>query len=1856
MTLPACDSVLAREDFAPCFRNRYINTVLPLTGLALSAAVFAIQYAHSARKHAKMAAAVAQLDPAASSFHIGAGTRASAPAPGATSRPRERSSTNVFAAALAKILPWNAPRILGAAGSGAKSKAKDGTTDADGSPVSAATLAVFRTENAMVLNEVHSTPLHSLDEAQLRRKRRFDLAKRTADLLGAIALASMHAAGWVLSGQLSETAWAATWSYFAILGGFSLGTSHSLFTHKTAMFILYFFVAIVNLRSVLLDDERGPVLTLTALKLAVGTLLLGPTLFMPLDSKVPADIAAVHRTMQARTQFGEPTTAIPTPARRHSPPPSVSAGEGDADERQPLLADDPLSLEAAAAHADPVAEKERPLAPPEVRASLYERIFFSFVTPYMLKHYSEQFTLPAVPDLPPADKAASVVAAFRAGSSRHSTATGDSDSSPSSLLPSNKPLAWRLVVHFGGFLSLQFFWAALEAVFEISPAVGLRLVLSYIAERDAERAGAGKMTTPWHMGVLYVCFMGLGQCVCAICASQCLFIGRRICIRLRAILITEIISKSLRRSDIGGASKGKKGSEDGDESAEGDVGAKKAGDDDEGEDEDFLKNGGRATDGQVVNLVSVDVFKVSEICAYLHFLFPSTPISIAICLYLLYDLLGWSALIGFGCLVVMLPAQILVARFFVNLQKRLLEATDKRLNLTTEVLNCIKTVKFFAWEEAFADRLGKTRKQELRVLKQRSAAWLASAFFFIGTPVLVTVVTFAVHTQIFHKNLDAETAFTALALFNLLRMPMDALPDMIVQCLSALVSVRRIDAFLREAETLKYEQLLRDDQESTGDDHPVIGFQDATFVFKVDANEDEPPAFALRDLNLTFPEGKLSIIAGPVGCGKTCLLLSLLGETQRTAGRTFMPCPIARALEPVDPVTGLSETVAYVSQSAWLLGTTVRENILFGSPYNAQRYKAVLKACSLEPDLKILEYHDETEVGEKGTSLSGGQKARVALARALYSPAKYVLIDDALSAVDAHTAEHLYRNYLLGDLMKGRTCVLVTHAVTLVLPGAAYAVQLSNGRVVAAGPAAELAAQGVFDHETGGKSSTASNADSSAPETVVNDGDAHKKDKEKGDGKEDGGEAIIEEIDDAERRATEEADIKTRQEKKKLSDLEEGYGKGSVGIEQYLLYIRSFYNSRWATTLYWTGALGLLILSRLTDVGLSASLRNWAASYSAAPEREVADAFALSGRMAPNVSGWTFPGAQTRQFIIPPPSAWFTTLSEKVASMHGSYLAEDPTHSTSSPQVILTDVESAHEAWAADQSMHYLQLYAAWAFVFIVISLTRDLALLFGALRSSRNLYDRMTKAILRARPQFFDRTPVGRIMNRFSKDLETVDQEMAPTFLFLIDVFLQGVVILVVSSYTLPPMLGFSVVVVIIYGLIGAVYIVSSRDLKRIESVQRSPIFTLVGEVLGGAVAIRAYGDAARFTRHCLRLIDKSSRPFFFLWYENRWLSMRVDTFAGIVSLGVGLGLIWRQDIDAALAGFTLSFTIQLVDAALWTVRMLTENEINFNSIERIGEYLNIEAEKSIGQEPPAHWPTASGSIVVDGLTVRYAPEFEPVLKGVSFEVKPGEKVGIVGRTGSGKSTLALCFFRFLEAEAGSISIDGISIAGVPLKTLRQRLTVIPQDAQLFSGTVRSNLDPFNQYEDGELWLALQRVKLASSSSGTPAASRAPTRPPSPTATAGGEGEGEGEGEAPELPSLFTSLEAPIEQGGRNLSSGQRQLVALARGLLKMRDSRILILDESTANLDSASDRQIQRTIRTEMAPGATLLVIAHRLRTIIDFDKILVLDKGTVLEYDSPMALLEREDSSFRELCERSGEMAMLKDLARQAAAKGA
>ncbi|KAE8251675.1 hypothetical protein A4X06_0g2584 [Tilletia controversa] len=2020
-------------DFDPCFQRNILNTAIPLTFLFTSLLVFLIDLARQSTRRRHAARKVAALDPASSHFHtVHEQAQLVAEQEGRT---RAGLLSTFLAPVLYRLLPWTGPRILqpsrrassvgtnggrptgffssnAAQAEAGRTASTAATSAGEGAPTtphaSAAAAEVFRVENGVILSEVHATPLaRFISEETQQSNVRTALIKRLTELAASALLVGVSGAALGEEMIWSNVAWLAFWVYFtAMLCGYTLVSSHSLYMHKTVLSVAALFIAFLNFRTALLAHFSLPFghpeymttwqIGLHAAQLACTLVVAGASLLFPYPSRTPARLRAIYQTMQSdelhvsalhtlkparmdTTAAAEEGDSAPGPHNAsesavldlgdpeapHGRPSALRAAITVPDVRSPpavgeagrnhKISSADRGLEGAytplppghtvnsVPHQPPpppsssADEKEEsiPPAPLEDRPSLLSRAFFSFVAPVVRKHYKEQFTLPAVPDLSAENRAAAVLACFR--SQGHAPAGGAAapDAGSTAALeaeamlmplpgPPSESLPYRLLLHFKADLAYQFAWAFIQAIFELSPAVGLRLILAWIGTRGRAQSGhlaEGEELLPIHMAVSYALAMGLGQLIFSVAASQGLMRGRKICIQLRAILISEIVTKSLRRKDVGG-----KGAVEDEEEVEGKKkekkeGGKKGG---KGKEEVGEKEGARATDGQIINLISVDVFRVSEIAAYLHFVAVSAPVLIILSLFMLWRVLGWSGLAGMTVLVGSIPIQTLSAKLFLHVQEKLLVATDKRLSLFSEVLSAMKTVKFFAWERSFEERMEATRAHELKMLRNRYLAWLCQFLTFFATPMLVATVTFTVHTRVLHQPLPAETAFTALALFGIMRQPLDQLPDMVVNVLSALTSVRRIDKFLREEETPKYEQLLGAAQDRMPGD-PFIGFQDATFTF-AEANgsteNDLPPAasgggngvatsstgsssaevesFILRDLNLTFPIGELSLIGGPVGSGKTMMLLSLLGETRQVSGRVFMPCPVARAIVPKDPATGLQEAVAYCSQNPWLLSSTIRENILFGQEMDTARYRDVLFACALETDMLILEYGDMTECGEDGVTLSGGQKARVALARALYSPAKYLLIDDALSALDAHSAKHIYVHCLKGKLMQGRTVVLVTHAISLCMPGAAFAVALQDGKVAAAGRPADVLATGVFDDEGGVHG---------AEEEEGDESDAEKEDEAV---EEKLNEEIVEDL-------AEEADAKTKEKataakaaatadrrgaidpeelRKKLSvtksnKTEETYAKGSVSYNTYRMYFLSIDKRPLVVLSFWVVLIALFLGARVADIGAAAWLRQWASSFEQYPKKKSADAESawetvrmmvavvgprsLSGMVPDRVR--TLPWAVThaarnvsvaavvehpavRQFVSHSNLGQYVFAGEDVQQLQ----QQQPLFiSNSLPSMLVSD------SGAPD----YLRIYIGLSVLFVILAMLRDLWSYGGSLLASKEIYSRFIKALMLAKPSFFEKTPHGRIVNRASKDIEALDQEMGGGLLFLSEMILQTVAIFGIVIWANPYFIFIGIFILFAFFTIGSLYLGSARDLKRIESVTRSPIYSLIGEVLSGSVIIRAYADSGRFARHTLRLIDQTNRPFYTLWLTNRWLSIRVDTMAALTAMCTALFMILNPRVDAGLAGFTLSYTIQLVDTVLWTVRMYSQVEITANSVERIDEYLRLEPERIGGEEPPAYWPSSTGDIIIENLSVRYGPEFPRALDSINLRIKAGQSIAICGRTGSGKSTLSLAFFRFLEAEAGSIIIDGLDISKVPLRTLRRRLTIIPQDAQLFTGTIRQNLDPFGEHEDSELWMALVKCRLASPY--TPMASRAASRPTSvresvrpitgstsngrsslnpATAAAAGSTQDDpaveraGSDTAEDDIQTITSLDTQVEQGGKNFSAGQRQLIALARGLLKLRDSRVLILDESTANLDSASDAAVQRTIRTEMAPNATVITIAHRLPTIMHSDLVVVMDRGAVMEFASPAELLQQPDSRFYQLCAASGkaEFEKLRELA--------
>jgi len=814
--------------------------------------------------------------------------------------------------------------------------------------------------------------------------------------------------------------------------------------------------------------------------------------------------------------------------------------------------------------------------------------------------------------------------------------------------------------------------------------------------------------------------------------------------------------------------------------------------------------------------------------------------------------------------------------------------------------------------------------------------------------------------------------------------------------------------------------------------------------------------------------------------------------------------------------------------------------------------------------------------------LSGGQKARISLARALYSPAKVLLLDDVLSAVDSHTAQHLFNHVLNGPLMKDRTCILVTHAVDLCMPAASFVVSLDRGQVLFAGePSLSKLASTLANLSE----NTEVQGNQSAPES-----DSHLTIENLVAAIPNEDEAIVE--------------IKTRATQRLVE--EEHQAVGAVSLKTYRLYYDCL-----GGFMPLFNTFILFILAELGNVLSTWVLKQWAESNQTSPDPT-----------SPIVSNWLTPS------ILASPQ-----LSSAVPNL--LYFHQD-TLSEKDP-----DLEKRLD--------HYILLYLLTGMFALAFELIRETYFTCRSIIAGRKIYERLISTLLNAQVRFFDTVPMGRVLNRLSTDVRTVDRDLADALIYMAEDVLSTIAILVVVIAVLP--MGFLVSTMgacLIYVAIGYLYLASTREIKRSESTSRSPIISLCTECLGGVTSIRAYGDIGRYTQQMFQLIDAYNRPFFMLWMCNRWLSCRIDTAAALFTFLVVMYMI-QSDMPAALSGFALSYVITLNTKTLWIVRWWSVNEINFNSMERIHEYLGVQQEPRNGIQPPAAWPSKQGTIEVEGLTARYAPHLPPVLKSVSFSVKAGEKIGICGRTGSGKSTLALSFFRFIEAEAGRIVIDGLDISKLDLACLRSRLTIIPQESVLFSATIRWNLDPFSEHDDSRIWDALRRVGMAAPSVDL---SHSGSQAGNPSCGSTGQ----------DL-QFITSLDMEVKEGGKNFSTGQRQLLAIARAILKLENSALLILDESTASLDAESDEKIQATIRSEMG-DSTILCIAHRLKTIIDYDKVLVLSDGEVLEFDEPWKLLLDEDeqegqaagvakktSAFKELCLKSGHYDELKQSAMDA-----
>ncbi|XP_074648822.1 multidrug resistance-associated protein 1-like isoform X2 [Tubulanus polymorphus] len=837
-------------------------------------------------------------------------------------------------------------------------------------------------------------------------------------------------------------------------------------------------------------------------------------------------------------------------------------------------------------------------------------------------------------------------------------------------------------------------------------------------------------------------------------------------------------------------------------------------------------------------------------------------------------------------------------------------------------------------------------------------------------------------------------------------------------------------------------------------------------------------------------------------------------------------------------------SIAYVPQQAWLLNATLENNILFSKDMNRTKYENVIHACALTPDLKILPGGDQTEIGDKGINLSGGQKQRVSLARAVYQSSEIYLLDDPLSAVDSHVGKHIFEKVISNDgLLAGKTRILVTHGLSY-LPRVDQIIVLKDGEVSEYGTYQELLGHdGAFAEfvKTFLQQQDEEGESDSDPEDVEIKRDLRRRISHIS-----GGESGLESASDigaasaSNISGTEDGRVRRRRRRTK-KDRDAASEDTVKPIKNTRLTVDETEETgqvKGAIYLAYIRSMGMMVFVCLIITYL----------------------LYIAGNIGTNI--WL--------------AYWSNDALDK--------------NSTDEERDQLLDLR--------------LGVYGAFGVANALFIFMQSLSIAVGSISASVYLHKRILQRLLKAPMSFYDTTPLGRILNRVSKDIDIVDINiplMFRIFLATLAQVISTLVIIMISTWQFVIAL---VPLIILYYFAQRFYIRTSRQLKRIDSVRRSPIYSHFGTTLAGVSSIRAYNQDERFIKMSDELVDENQMAWYPNIVSNRWLGICLESVGNLVILFAAVFAVLSKGSQiSGLLGLSVTYALQVTGSLNFMVRCFCDLETYTVSVERIIEYTRIRSEADWVKpyrRTPDSWPE-QGRVEFKDYSVRYRPGLDLVLKDVNAIVEPGEKVGIVGRTGAGKSSLTLGLFRIIEAAGGSIIIDGQTISRLGLHDLRNGLTIIPQEPVLFSGSLRSNLDPFDRYGDDQLWKALEMSHLRSFVKGSTG-----------------------------------QLEYICSEGGENLSVGQRQLLCLARALL--RKSKILVLDEATAAVDLETDDLIQTTIR-KIFDDCTVLTIAHRLNTIMDYDKVMVLDKGRIKEFDEPKNLLNDKRTIFYGMARDAG-----------------
>ncbi|EMD38835.1 hypothetical protein CERSUDRAFT_92869 [Gelatoporia subvermispora B] len=1269
---------------------------------------------------------------------------------------------------------------------------------------------------------------------------------------------------------------------------------------------------------------------------------------------------------------------------------------------------------------------------PLLTANVFSVWTFSWMSGLMKKGAKQYITEEDLPSLVPKDEAENLGLKLQKSLGEHSS------------------LWTALFVAYGG----PYAFAALLKLIQDSLAFLqpqlLRWLLAYISEYQSTRHSGEASPSPLE-GFAIAVIMFVASCVQTVILHQyfqrCFETGMRV----RAGLVTVIYQKAL-----------------------------------------VLSNDGRGSaSGDIVNLMSVDATRLQDLCTY-GLIAISGPFQIVLAFISLYNILGWAAFVGVAIMIVSIPMNTAIARMLKRMQEQQMKNRDKRTRLMSDLLANIKSIKLYAWENAFLRWILQVRnEQELKMLRKIGIVTSLNTALWSGIPLIVAFSSFAVASVASTTTLTSDVIFPAISLFMLLQFPLNMFSMVTSNIIEALVSVKRLSAFLAADELQPDARELKEDVKlDIGDE--VISIQHGEFAWTKDAVSP-----TLDDINLTVRKGELVGILGRVGAGKTSLLSAIIGEMRRLEG-----------------VVKVSGTISYAPQNPWIMSATIRDNILFSHAYDEAFYNLVLDACALRPDLALLSDGDLTEVGEKGITLSGGQRARVALARAVYARADIILLDDVLAALDSHVARHVF-DHALGPsgILATKARIVVTNSIHFLkqFDQIAY---IRRGVILESGPYHELVNNNKSElHKLIKGHGTLPTSGVSTPFTTVNSSTPSSE-----------GETAVTS-----------SQILTEE---KLESL-----------DKKLVRRRSY-------------GKATLINSLPTR------------TVSDGPTKEHIE----QGRVKRDVYLQYIEAASKAGFI----AFVVACIAQQLASLAGN-------------NVLRAWGEHNRKVGDNEDAFGYLLNYGLFSLSSTILgAIAAILIWVLCSIRSAQHLHDSMLYAVMRAPLSFFELTPTGRILNLFSRDTYVVDQILARVIQNSVRTLCVTAMIVLVIGWSFPLFLIAVPPLTWFYLRVMAYYLATSRELKRLDAVSRSPIFAWFSESLNGLSTIRAFHQQGIFIANNEHRVDHNQICYLPSISANRWLAVRLE-FVGsaIIFLAAIFALVAlvTTGVDAGLVGFVLSYALNTTGSLNWLVRSASEVEQNIVSVERILHYIQLppEAPAEVADAVPVGWPL-KGEIEFREYSTRYRPELDLVLKDLNVKIRKDRYLR--------KDRIR----KIIEPAAGTIFIDGVDITRIGLHDLRSAISIVPQSPDLFEGTIRDNIDPTSAHSDADIWTALEQARLKDF-----------------------------------VTSLPEGLDAPVREGGSSMSSGQRQLLCFARALL--RKSKILVLDEATSAVDLDTDRAIQEIIHGPLFKDVTMLTIAHRINTILESDKVLVLDAGRVIEFESPHSLLAKQHSAFYSLAAEAG-----------------